>query len=186
MDINVPIRDLGKVDVSGLIKAIDMLDAEVWERNDLRQTTFDVHKQTKSIVLVFASGWPNMQIIRHKEWDLLSDILEPLIQKIIANNYEGAGTVIQVMIANLKAGGEISRHYDSAPHLNISHRIHAPLKTNPKVRFLIDDIRYEMKVGQAYEINNQREHEVYNDSDEDRYHLIFDYIPAKTPLKATP
>lgn len=186
MDIGRPIRELGEVDVSGLVDAVNTLDPEVWERNDLRQKTFDVHSQTKSIVLLFASGWPEMKITRHEEWDLLADHVQPLIQQIIRAKYSGGGTVIQAIVANLKAGGQIDRHFDSAPHLILAHRIHLPLQTNPDVRFLIADVRYEMKVGEAYEINNQLEHEVYNDSEEDRYHLIFDYISPDMPVESVP
>ena len=35
-----------------------------------------------------------------------------------------------------------------------------------------------LEVGQAYEINNQRNHSVMNSGTEDRITFIFDYLPA--------
>jgi len=52
-----------------------------------------------------------------------------------------------------------------------------PISTNPKVRFYINGRPYQFKIGQAYEINNQKQHSVVNKGDEDRITFIFDYIP---------
>ena len=52
-----------------------------------------------------------------------------------------------------------------------------PISTNPKVWFTINGLPYQFKVGQAYEINNQKQHSVVNKGDEDRLTFIFDYIP---------
>jgi hypothetical protein len=35
-----------------------------------------------------------------------------------------------------------------------------------------------IKVGQAYELNNQKLHSVVNEGTEDRITFIFDYVPA--------
>ena len=49
---------------------------------------------------------------------------------------------------------------------------------------MIDGRPYRMKVGQAYEINNQKMHGVINSGDEDRITFIFDYIPGKEASNA--
>ena len=38
---------------------------------------------------------------------------------------------------------------------------------------------YKMKVGEAYEINNQKTHSVMNKGVEERINFIFDYVPPK-------
>ena len=58
------------------------------------------------------------------------------------------------------------------------HRIHVPITTNPRVRFMIGGRPYQFKVGEAYEINNQKQHSVANKGKEDRITFIFDYVPA--------
>ncbi|MCH7506976.1 MAG: aspartyl/asparaginyl beta-hydroxylase domain-containing protein, partial [Proteobacteria bacterium] len=59
-----------------------------------------------------------------------------------------------------------------------SHRIHIPLTTNAGVRFMVNGRPLRLEVGQAYEINNQRNHSVMNSGTEDRITFIFDYLPA--------
>ena len=60
-----------------------------------------------------------------------------------------------------------------------------PITTNPRVWFTIDGKPYQFKVGQAYEINNQKQHSVTNKGAEDRITFIFDYIPPG-PLAYVP
>ena len=55
----------------------------------------------------------------------------------------------------------IKPHVDQHP-LHAGHRIHVPITTNPRVRFMIDGRPFQLEVGQAYEINNQRTHSVMN------------------------
>ena len=81
------------------------------------------------------------------------------------------------MAAKLLAGGRILPHRDSHPSFGVGHRIHVPIVTNPRVRFMIDGRPYQLEVGQAYEINNQKIHSVMNKGDTDRINFIFDYVP---------
>ena len=81
------------------------------------------------------------------------------------------------MAAKLEAGGRITPHFDSHPSFSHGHRIHVPITTNNRVRFMIDGRPYQLQVGQAYELNNQKTHSVMNSSKEDRITFIFDYVP---------
>ena len=63
------------------------------------------------------------------------------------------------------------------PSFHHGHRIHIPIVTNPRVRFMIDGRPHQLQVGRAYEINNQMNHSVMNKGDEDRITFIFDYVP---------
>ena len=44
---------------------------------------------------------------------------------------------------------------------------------------MIDGQPHQLKVGQAYEINNQKMHSVMNKGSEDRITFIFDYVPPE-------
>ena len=44
---------------------------------------------------------------------------------------------------------------------------------------MIDGRPYKFKVGQAYEINNQKTHSVMNKGSEARINFIFDYVPPE-------
>ena len=98
---------------------------------------------------------------------------------IIADHYPPGGTIIRAMAARLKAGGVIKPHRDKHPSFHFGHRIHIPIVTNPRVRFMIDGRPYQFRVGEAYEINNQMTHSVMNKGGEDRITFIFDYVPPE-------
>ena len=82
------------------------------------------------------------------------------------------------MAAKLLAGGLINPHVDKHPYFHVGHRIHIPITTNPRVRFMIYGRPYKFQVGEAYEIKNQMNHSVMYKGTEDRITLIFDSVPA--------
>lgn len=55
-------------------------------------------------------------------------------------------------------------------------RVHIPIKTNPLVRFYLDDKLVTMLPGEAWYLNFNLPHRVTNDSDEERIHLVVDCI----------
>jgi hypothetical protein len=44
---------------------------------------------------------------------------------------------------------------------------------------MIDGQPYKFKIGEAYEINNQKNHSVMNKGKDDRITFIFDYVPKE-------
>ncbi len=182
MDIGVPIRNLGQVDMSALAEKILSYDNSVWREEDIRQKKFnDVHYDTESLIMIFCDhdNWPNVDVAKGKSWDRLQEAAIPLIHDIIDRHYTPGGTIIRAIAAKLKAGRHIATHTDSHPSFHHGHRIHIPITTNNKVRFMIEGRPQIMKIGEAYEINNQRRHGVINKGSEDRINFIFDYIPIK-------
>ena len=179
MDIEDRVRELGELDVSVLADAIINQDREAWLEEELRQKSYEVHRDTESMVLVFtdATAWPELVVQKMPAWDNLVDIAGPLMHQIIKQSYPPGGTIIRAMAAKLKAGGKIKPHVDSHPTFHIGHRIHVPITTNPRVRFTIEGRPFHLQVGQAYEVNNQKTHSVANKGDEDRITFIFDYVP---------
>ena len=179
MNIEVPIKELGAVDIDALRTAILAQDTAAWGEQEHRQNAYEVHNQTRSIVLVFTdgSGWPSIEVSRQPGWDRLADVAVPVMHDIIGRFYPPGGTIIRAMAANLLPGSIIRPHRDSHPSFHHSHRIHVPITTNPRVRFMIDGRPYQLKVGEAYEINNQKMHSVMNKGQEDRITFIFDYVP---------
>ena len=181
MDIDVACRPLGAIAVESLRDTVLALPQEAWEENQQRQQDYDVHRRTESVVLIFTdgSGWPDITVTREAGWDLLAEIALPLMTDIIRRHYHPGGTIIRAMAAKLLPGEVISPHRDSHPSFHHGHRIHIPIKTNPRVRFMIDGRPYRMEVGQAYEINNQKTHSVMNKGNEERINFIFDYVPPE-------
>ncbi|MGI9200987.1 MAG: aspartyl/asparaginyl beta-hydroxylase domain-containing protein [Woeseiaceae bacterium] len=179
MDIGTPIKDWGEVDASALREAILNQGESAWDEDEQRQDDYDVHRQTKSIVMLFASlTWPEVTITREKGWDRIADVANPIMNEIIDRFYTPGGTIIRAVAANLVAGGSITPHVDTLKSFAFGHRIHIPITTNNLVRFMIDGQPYRFEMGHVYEINNQITHSVLNAGKEDRISFIFDYIPA--------
>lgn len=179
MNINEPLRELGAIDVDALSSAILGLGEAAWLENERRQQDYEVHRQTQSIVLVFCDGKASELIVEKREgWDMLAAAAVPVMHELIERHYPPGGTIIRAMAAKLLAGGRINAHFDSHATFRKSHRIHVPITTNHRVRFMIDGRPYRMKVGEAYEINNQKTHSVMNSGADDRITFIFDYMPT--------
>jgi hypothetical protein len=181
MDIDVPLRELGPVDSSALRELILAQDEDAWHEDEYRQEAFEVHHATQSIVMLFVDieRWPEIVVKREPGWPRLADVALPLMNDILSRRYPPGGTVIRAMAAKLIAGGKITPHVDKHPSFHRGHRIHVPITTNSRVRFMIDGRPYQFKVGEAYEINNQKTHSVMNKGAEDRVTFIFDYVPPE-------
>lgn len=177
MNIEDSLRELGAVDSAPLIETVLKLHEQDWQAQQYRQKAYSVHEQTQSLVMVFCNGWPDIKVTREPSWDALQETAVPLMHHIIENFYPKGGTIIRAMAAKLKSGGVITPHRDTHQSFTHSHRIHIPLTTNAGVRFMINGRPLRLEVGQAYEINNQRNHSVMNSGAEDRITFIFDYLP---------
>lgn len=176
MKLDVKLKTLGPVDHAAMKAATLAATKEEWLAEQLRQKTFDVHAATHSIILLFAEGWPDVTISKHDGWARYSPIAMPVMQEVIKKHYSPQGTIIRAMFAKLLAGKSIDEHFDDHPTFSIGHRVHVPLITNERVRFVIDGADYHLKEGVAYEVSNLDYHYVANPSDEDRVHFIFDYV----------
>jgi hypothetical protein len=179
MDIEVNQRFLGEVDIADLKQRILSQEPEAWAEQAIRQQTYEVHKDTESIVMLFCDeSWPEGEIYRESGWERLSDVAMPMIDQIIDTYYEPGGVLLRAMAAKLKAKGRINAHRDGLRSFHMGHRIHVPITTNAAVRFTIEGKPFAFEVGKAYELNNQKKHSVMNLGSDDRISFIFDYVPA--------
>ncbi len=183
MKIDQPIKELGSIDIKKLRTAILKQEETAWQENQFRQSEYAVHAQTETLVLMFCDdeNWPNLDVTKEAGWDRLSEHAIPIMHEVIEKHYGPGGTIIRSMAAKLKAGGRIKPHIDHLNSFRISHRIHIPITTNDRVRFMLDGRPYKMEVGKVYEINNQLKHGVINSGKEDRINFIFDYVPIQNP-----
>jgi len=180
MNIDTPLRKLGTVGSDVLRETVLAQDDIAWKEDKYRQEEFEVHHATESIVVLFVDldRWPEVIVSQEPGWPRLADVALPLMNEIISKHYSPGGTVVRAMAAKLLAGGIINPHVDRHPSFHVGHRIHVPITTNPRVRFMINGRPYRFEVGEAYEINNQMTHSVMNKGAEDRITFIFDYVPA--------
>lgn len=80
----------------------------------------------------------------------------------------------RVMINNIKPGGRIYPHADTPAHAEYYSRFHIVLESSPGIVFRCGDEHAYMAVGEAWWFNNADEHEVINNSGQDRIHMIVD------------
>jgi len=181
LDIDTPLRELGEVDCAELRDVILAQDDVAWKEDSYSQEEFEVHHDTESIVLVFVDieKWPDIVVSQEPGWDRLADVALPLMNDIISRLYPPGGTVIRAMAAKLLAGKKITPHVDRHKSFHKGHRIHIPITSNRRVRFMIDGQPYKFKVGEAYEINKQKMQPAMNKGKEERTTYIFDYVPPE-------
>ena len=101
----------------------------------------------------------------------------PLIMQLMSSvSGERLG---RVMINKIEPGGKIYRHADTPEHAYYYNRFHVVLKGQDGCRFMCGKEEICMETGSIYWFNNVLEHEVLNESTEDRIHMIVD---IKTPV----
>lgn len=89
----------------------------------------------------------------------------------------------RVMINRLKAGGQVYPHADTPDHAQYWDRYHAVLKSGPGCNFRCGDEMVNMETGSVWWFQNALEHEVLNNSADDRIHLIIDIRTQRLDFK---
>ena len=80
----------------------------------------------------------------------------------------------RVMINKIKPGGVIYPHADTPMHADYYSRFHIVLQSTPGVKFRCGDEWASWETGAVFWFNNKLEHEVINNSEVDRIHMIVD------------
>jgi quercetin dioxygenase-like cupin family protein len=86
----------------------------------------------------------------------------------------GATRIGRCLINKLNPNGKIYRHADTPSHANYWCRFHIVLAGLPGVKFRCGDEEVEMQTGEIWFFRNELEHEVHNESEYPRVHLIVD------------
>ena len=137
---------------------------------------FAVHQDTGSLQLVHFEDRKHDEPLFCELYDEFSSATQPIVDAI-ANYYRDNGFIVRMILAKLSAGGKIPQHTDAGYSLLNCHRVHLPIITNSDVSFRVGGEEINMPVGELWEINNGQAHGVVNGSDEDRIHLIVDWMP---------
>jgi len=167
-------RNYGLFDVSNFKKIIQEADLD-WNEFDFRQNKFDVHKETKTIPILFD---PSFSINKKetKHYELFKEEIDK-IESHLKHILQEDGKVFRAILVNLPKKKEIPTHKDKGESLRIPRRIHIPIYTNKECSFTVGEITKNMKEGEIWEIDNAgRTHSVSNMGDEDRIHLIVDWV----------
>ena len=172
-----------EVDLSFIKRKLTKIPERAWHGSG-REKTYEVHKQTKPLLLIHDDDFRHIKPTCLPLFNTFRADLEPLFQRFPAF-YKSQGYFVRALFAKLKAGGFIAPHIDRVPSLLNCHRVHLPIISNEDVWFCVGGESVNMQVGELMEINNGTIHSVENKSDEDRIHLIIDWVPYRMPARAS-
>ena len=172
------IRELGVVDISAIQDEISNLPNEFWEQMDKNKpNNFEEFYKTQHIVFKFVYNLNDCtRSFEFPIWEQWKDRILPIIEKAVEPYGYQNGVFSRIMLAKLKAGGDIKTHIDGNKAATFPHKIHIPIQTNDKVLFFVNPKLYHFETGKAYEVNNLAAHYVENGGNTDRIHLIFEYF----------
>jgi hypothetical protein len=92
-----------------------------------------------------------------------------------------------VRLLSLPPGAVIGRHFDAGVSFRYGLlRLHVPIRTHPDVRFLIGEVRCDWKPGELWYGNFNLPHEVKNESQVTRWHLVADVLITEPMLALFP
>ena len=89
----------------------------------------------------------------------------------------------RVMINKLAPGGRVFPHADTPAHADYWDRYHVVLQSGPGCNFRTGDETVHMPTGQVWWFQNALEHEVINNSADDRIHMIVDIRTYRADFK---
>lgn len=156
---------------------------QLWDAHNLRTThEMSPHKQASDIWIRFNHIDENVGVaVDDTEcyWYPASSILParnymyPLLDVTQGDRFG------RCVITRLAPGAKIDRHIDYGAPVSYYQRFHLALYNKPGAKFIIGDEEFEPTTGDLYIVANHKEHEVINDSDEERLTMIID---VRTPL----
>lgn len=180
MLLPIPLIELGRVPeakMDAIRQALDVTTEAEWLADTDRQRSFACHRDTQTIPFVY--GRNTNVLTRTAAWsDRWCHLLLPALEPLLRAQY-GEGEIIRSCLVNLLPHGRVLEHKDDTEEILLhTHRVHLPIKTNPDVDFVIEDVVFKLEYGHVYEFSNQVFHYVSNRSAENRVHLIFDYMES--------
>jgi hypothetical protein len=175
----------GRFSVSNFKKIIDQYPLD-WDEWDFRQKKFHVHKETKSLPIIFSEKQYNafnsendiIELVNQSKTSLYP-IFEGELVKLETHLKQkiGDGFIFRAMLVMLPSGKSVLPHVDKGTSFNIPKRLHIPIKTNRSCYFTVGEITKILGEGEVWEINNNGiRHGVSNLGDTDRIHLIVDWV----------
>lgn len=174
------------VDVIPLLLAISRRP-DLWKEDTyLRDYPQGPFKQIESIMLRFPtkgvyeteqevknhlSTYDQHENVDYPAYKLLTEA-RPIVTSLMTR-VEGE-RLGRVMINKIAPGGVIYPHADTPSHTDYYSRFHVVLKSQPGVIFRAGDEKVYMAEGEVWFFDNSKEHEVINNSADDRIHMIVD------------
>jgi len=170
------------LEVGPLVHALHV-KAHLWNRNALRREYPGTpHRECDDIWLRFQpEGMSEAEIVDAHEsinYPAMAELpqVRPFIFGLM-RQIEGE-RIGRVLITRLAPGKRIYPHVDGGDHAAYFKRYQVALKSLPGVVFRAGDEQVQMRTGDLWWFDNGQEHEVINNSADDRLALIIDVRPC--------
>ncbi len=167
-----------QIDTGPILEKVSKIPEKRWDESG-REQRFEVHRDTQALLAVQFEGLDQDEPEYLELYSEFEEYLDQLVD-YIARFYSDNGFVVRILFAKLRAGGNIRAHTDSGKSLLDCHRVHIPIVTNEGSIILVGGEEKNMRVGEMWEIDNSNTHAVTNMGEEDRIHLIIDWMPNRS------
>lgn len=166
---------IGSIDPVPTLAALSR-DAGLWNENTLRtQHPGTAHAEADDIWLMFNALSDDVandiQVQPYRAWGELTALRSQVLD--LMRRVDGV-QLGRVIISRLKPGSRILPHVDEGAPANFYSRYQIALQSLPGCNFRIGDETVSMPSGSVWWINNRIEHEVINNSTDDRISCIVD------------
>ncbi len=169
------------IDVSPLLEEINS-QSNPWELHTGRQNKIKVQREACSIPL---RGIVKSKIAGRKLRDVHESRFTSLAKKFpesisFIENFanEINAELSRAKLVNLPSGNRVYSHIDRGEYYKIRNRYHLIISTGIDGSYLkAGEESVRMKTGDLWWFDNKAPHESFNDSNQDRIHLIFDLLP---------
>lgn len=170
------------MDVAPLMAALHSMP-DLWNKNTLRtEHVGTAHSEVDDIWLRFNDTNTQAGVVNDKEC-----INYPAIYKLpaaadlvfwLAGRVRGE-QIGRALITRLAPGGKIKAHRDMGAPAEFYERYHIVLNGLPGSLFKCGGEQVLMQTGDVWWFDNSEEHEIINNSADDRVHIIVDVRPFK-------
>jgi quercetin dioxygenase-like cupin family protein len=169
-------KNYGIIDVSQIKKILNNENFD-WDEFNFRQNRGKkTHQETKSIPIIFDESFSIKVYNEREHYNKFKDELKK-IENHIREILDEDGYIFRALLVNLPKKKSIPKHKDTGESLVVPRRIHIPIQTNENCFFTVGEIKKNLKEGEIWEIDNAGQlHSVENNGDEDRIHLIVDFL----------
>jgi len=169
----------GTIEVNNLIEIINKNNLS-WDDFTARQERYNTeHVHTKTIPIIFdkSFNFNSLETVPTENYIFFEEEIKK-IESVIRESTNENGKIIRALLVKLTAGKSIRPHVDIVGYsLVVARRVHIPIVTNEQCFFTVGEDRRNLKVGELWEINNDKKmHSVENLGEIDRIHLIVDWV----------
>ena len=174
------VRRIGPVDAAGIAALTARLSETAWRREDsFKENRYFCFHSTQHVIFRFIAGNRDpRRFYSEPAWRVWRPWLLPLMAEAAAPYRYAEPVFPKAMLARLAAGGRIDTHLDSGGSDPLVHKIHVPLRTDPRAVMTIAGADFHLAAGYAWEVNNLVPHGVFNGGARDRVHFIFEVFDA--------